>query len=225
MEYLSAIPCYKTKRYSINRTSIKLRYNHFLNNSPKYDDIKEVEKLYKDCIKYNESFKTNPNDEIDYLDLSVFEEYGFKNIPVYESKTDDKRKDDFENDNWGEPNSMETGDNDFSIEEIINMPSASDLESEDKQKVKQNIEKPKDDKNTSYEVPTRVIHMKKKEQNREIPLDVKIQQYADDLYEQHGYGTDYDKSIFIVELAEKFPGLDDYEKYYNSAKKLHDLSV
>ena len=113
---------------------------------------------------------------------------------------------------------METGDNDFSIEEIINMPSASDLESEDKQKVKQNIEKPKDDKNTSYEVPTRVIHMKKKEQNREIPLDVKIQQYADDLYEQHGYGTDYDKSIFIVELAEKFPGLDDYEKYYNSAK-------
>ena len=60
--------------------------------------------------------------------------------------------------------------------------------------------------------------MKKKEQNREIPLDVKIQQYADDLYEQHGYGTDYDKSIFIVELAEKFPGLDDYEKYYNSAK-------
>lgn len=86
MEYLSTIPYYKTKRYSIDRTSIKLRYNHFLNNSPKYDDIKEVEKLKNDCIKYNESFKTNPNNDIDYLDLSVFEEYGFKNIPVYESK-------------------------------------------------------------------------------------------------------------------------------------------
>lgn len=73
--------------------------------------------------------------------------------------------------------------------------------------------------------PVKTITIKKKKQNREISLEVKIQQYADDLYEQHGYGTEYEKSIFIVELAEKFPGLEDYEKYYNSAKKLHDLSV
>ena len=45
------------------------------------------------------------------------------------------------------------------------------------------------------------------------------------MYEQQGYDTEYEKSIFIVELAEKFPGLDDYEKYYDSAKKLHDLIV
>lgn len=32
-------------------------------------------------------------------------------------------------------------------------------------------------------------------------------------------------SIFIAELSEKFPGRNDYEEYYNSAKKLHDLSV
>lgn len=73
--------------------------------------------------------------------------------------------------------------------------------------------------------PVKTITIKKKVQNRETPLDVKIQQYADDLYEQHGYGTEYEKSIFIVELAEKFSGMNDYEKYYNSAKKLHDLSV
>lgn len=221
MEYLSTIPYYKTKRYSIDRTSIKLRYNHFLNNSPKYDDIKEVEKLKNDCIKYNESFKTNPNNDIDYLDLSVFEEYGFKNIPIYESKKADKRNDD--SGDWGESVAMDIEDNDFSIEEILNMPTESDLLS--------GLEKSTVSEDKSVDVdnfsmnPVKTITIKKKEQNREIPLEVKIQQYADDLYEQHGYGTEYEKSIFIVELAEKFPGLDDYEKYYNSAKKLHDLSV
>lgn len=209
MEYLSTVPHYKTKRYSINRTSIKLRYNHFLNNSPKYDDIKEVEKLYKDCIKYNESFKTNPNDEIDYLDLSIFEEYGF-DIPIYESKKSNKNKI-TSDDDWREPNSMETEDNNFTIEEILDMPIQSDLILEDKTSNVDNF--PMN--------PVKTITIKKKKQNREIPLDIKIQEYA----EQHGYGTEYEKSIFIVELSEKFPGLNDYEKYYDSAKKLHDLSV
>ena len=124
-EYLSTIPSYyQTKRYSINRTSIKLRYNHFINNSPKYDDIKEVKKLKNDCIKYNESFKTHPNDDIDYLDLSVFEEYGF-DIPAYESKKSNKKI--APDDNWGEPNSMEE---DFTIEEMLDMPVESDQVSE-----------------------------------------------------------------------------------------------
>ncbi len=213
MEYLSTIPYYKTKRYSIDRTSIKLRYNHFLNNSPKYNDIKEVEKLKNDCIKYNESFKTNPNDNIDYLDLSVFKEYGF-DIPIYESKKSNKNKI-TSDDDWGEPNSMETEDNNFTIEEILDMPIQSDLILEDKTS---NV-------NAFPMNPLKTITIKKKLQNREIPLDLKIQQYADDLYEQHGYGTECEKSIFIVELAEKFPGLEDYEKYYDNAKKLHDLSV
>lgn len=221
MEYLSTIPYYKTKRYSIDRTSIKLRYNHFLNNSPKYDDIKEVEKLYKDCIKYNESFKTNPNNDIDYLDLSVFEECGFKNIPVYNNKKADKRSTD--PDDWGESIVMDIEDSDFSIEEILDMPVESDLIS--------GLEKAAISEDKSVDVdtipinPIKTITIKKKEQNREIPLEVKIQQYADYLYEQYGYGTEYEISIFIAELAEKFPGLDDYEEYYNSAKKLHDLSV
>ena len=133
---------------------------------------------------------------------------------IYENKKLNKNKI-TSDDDWGEPNSMETQDNNFSIEEILNMPIESDLVSEDKSV---DID--------SFPVnPVKTITIKKKKQNREIPLEVKIQQYADDLYEQYGYDTEYEKSIFIVELAEKFPGLEDYEKYYNSAKKLHDLSV
>lgn len=212
IHYLSTVPNHPIKPFHFNRTSVKLKYNNFLHGSKKYNSLEEVEKLYKECIRYNESFKDFPNDNIDYLDLSVFKEYGF-DIPIYENKKSNKNK--IIDDDWGEPNSMETQDNNFSIEEILNMPIESDLVSEDKSV---DID--------SFPVnPVKTITIKKKKQNREIPLEVKIQQYADDLYEQHGYGTEYEKSIFIVELAEKFPGLEDYEKYYNSAKKLHDLSV
>lgn len=212
IQYLSTVPNHPIKPFHFNRTSVKLKYNNFLHGSKKYKSLEEVEKLYKECIRYNESFKDFPNDNIDYLDLSVFKEYGF-DIPIYENKKSNKNK--ITDDDWGEFNSMETQDNNFSIEEILNMPIESDLLSEDKS----------DDVDTFPMNPVKTITIKKKKQNRETPLEVKIQQYADDLYEQHGYSTEYEKSIFIVELAEKFPGLNDYEKYYNSAKKLHELSV
>lgn len=212
IQYLSTVPNHPIKPFHFNRTSVKLKYNNFLHGSKKYKSLEEVERLYKECIRYNESFKDFPNDNIDYLDLSVFKEYGF-DIPIYENKKSNKNK--ITDDDWGEPNSMETQDNNFSIEEILNMPIESDLVSEDKSV----------DIDSFPMNPVKIITIKKKEQKREIPLDVKIQQYADYLYGQHGYGTEYEKSIFIAELAEKFPGLDDYEKYYNSAKKLHDLSV
>ncbi len=130
---------------------------------------------------------------------------------------------DTDSDDWGESIVMDIEDSDFSIEEILDMPLESDLIS--------GLEKAAISEDKSVDVdtipinPIKTITIKKKEQNREIPLEVKIQQYADDLYEQHGYGTEYEMSIFIAELSEKFPGLDDYEKYYNNAKKLHDLSV
>ena len=213
VQYLSTVPNHPIQKHFYPRTSTKLKYNNFLKGSKKYDDRKEVEDLFLACVGYNDSFKDFPNDNIDYLDLSVFKKYGF-NIPIYESKKSNNNK--FtSDDDWGEPNSMETEDNNFTIEEILDMPIQSDLILENKTS---NVD-------TIPMNPVKIITIKKKEQNREIPLEVKIQQYADDLYEQHGYGTEYEKSIFIVELAEKFPGLDDYEKYYNNAKKLHDLSV
>ena len=213
IQYLSTVPNHPIKPFHFNRTSVKLKYNNFLHGSKKYNSLEEVEKLYKECIRYNESFKDFPNDNIDYLDLSVFKEYGF-DILIYESKKSNKNKI-TSYDDWGESNSMETEDNKFIVEEILDMPIQSDLISEDKDA----------DVDTFPMNPVKTITIKKKEQNREIPLDVKIQQYADDLYEQHGYGIEYEKSIFIVELSEKFPGLNDYEKYYNRAKKYHEMGV
>lgn len=213
IHYLSTVPNHPIKPFHFNRTSVKLKYNNFLHGSKKYNSLEEVEKLYKECIRYNESFKDFPNDNIDYLDLSVFKEYGF-DILIYESKKSNKNKI-TSYDDWGESNSMETEDNKFIVEEILDMPIQSDLISEDKDA----------DVDTFPMNPVKTITIKKKEQNREIPLDVKIQQYADDLYEQHGYGIEYEKSIFIVELSEKFPGLNDYEKYYNRAKKYHEMGV
>lgn len=221
IQYLSTIPNRPIKNYFIDRTSIKLRYNHFVNGSKKYNDRKEVDKLRKDCIRYNDSFKDFPNDDIDYLDLSVFKRYGF-DIPAYESKKSNKKKID-PDDDWGEPNSMDSENNDFSIEEILDMPVESDLVSELEKSI--TSEDKSVDVDTISMNPVKTITIKKKTQNREIPLDVKIQQHADNLYDQYVYDSEYEKSIFIAELSEKFPGLDDYEKYYDSAKKLHDLSV
>ena len=213
IQYLSTVPNHPIQKHFYPRTSTKLKYNNFLKGSKKYDDRKEVEDLFLACVGYNDSFKDFPNDNIDYLDLSVFKKYGF-NIPIYESKKSNNNK--FtSDDDWGEPNSMETEDNNFTIEEILDMPIQSDLILEDKIS---NVD-------TFPINPVKTITIKKKEQNKEIPLEVKIQQYADDLYEQYGYDTEYEKSIFLVELAERFPGLNNYEKYYDSAKKLHDLSV
>lgn len=150
----------------------------------------------------------------------MFKEYGF-DVPIYESKKTNKNK--ITSDDWGEPNSMEAEENNFTIEEILDMPLENDLVSEPE---KLTVSEDKTaDVDTFPMNPVKTITIKKKEQNKEIPLEIKIQQYADELYEQHGYGTEYEKSIFMVELAEKFPGRNDYEEYYNSAKKLHDFSV
>lgn len=85
---------------SIDRRSIKLRYNAFCNSSKKYEDMEEVKKLYADCLKYNKSIKLNPVSgtydgeykEGGELDLSVF--------PKLEIDCEFK-------DVWGEPNSLE----------------------------------------------------------------------------------------------------------------------
>lgn len=239
IQYLSTVPNHPIQKHFYPRTSTKLKYNNFLKGSKKYDDRKEVEDLFIACVGYNDSFKDFPNDDIDYLDLSVFEEYGF-DIPTYKSKKSNKKIIDSD-DNWGEPNSMDRSeDENYSLEAIVDMPVMGEVVTNNSEAPKQDVKlapdsnmessnsskTPKDNEvNTAITNPIKTITIKKKIQNREIPIDVKIQSYADDLYEQHGHGIGYEKSIFIAELSEKFPGLNDYEKYYDSAKKLHDLSV
>lgn len=76
---------------------------------------------------------------------------------------------------------MEIEDDDFSIEEILDMPIESDLISDSEKSIIL------EDKSVDADVfpmnPVKTITIKKKEQNREIPLEIKIQQYADELYE------------------------------------------
>ena len=99
IQYLSTVPNHPIQKHFYPRTSTKLKYNNFLKGSKKYDDRKEVEDLFIACVGYNDSFKDFPNDDIDYLDLSVFEEYGF-DIPTYKSKKSNKKIIDSD-DNWG----------------------------------------------------------------------------------------------------------------------------
>ncbi len=99
IQYLSTVPNHPIQKHFYPRTSTKLKYNNFLKGSKKYDDRKEVGDLFIACVGYNDSFKDFPNDDIDYLDLSVFEEYGF-DIPTYKSKKSNKKIIDSD-DNWG----------------------------------------------------------------------------------------------------------------------------
>ena len=98
---------------------------------------------------------------------------------------------------WGEDDSIEKN---FSMEEILDIP-------------------------TMSENPTKIITVRKPIQKKNviIPEDAVIQRYADNLFKE--YGNEYEKSIFIAELAEKFPGLNDYEKYWDRAKSFYELSV
>lgn len=102
-----------------------------------------------------------------------------------------------DNDVWGEYDSMQK---DFSIDEISDMP-------------------------TMSANPTKIITVRKpmEKKNVAIPEDAVIQRYADNLYKE--YGSEYEKSLFIAELSEKFPGLVDYEKYWDRAKSFYELNV
>lgn len=134
----------------------------------------------------------------EYLKLSCGYVDGFyppcNNLPNNKKKSGDSMN--VSDDQWGETDSM---DKDFSIEEILDMPTMS--------------------KNR-----TKVITIKKPVQkDNVVPDDVIIQRYADNLYKEHG--NECEKSLFILELAEKFPGIDDYEEYWYRAKSFFELNV
>ena len=109
------------------------------------------------------------------------------------------------NDDWGEPDPLEK---DYPVEEIINMPTMSDLQNTPMNPVK-----------------TVIINKPVHKETIQVPKDVIIQRYADDLYRQYADGTGNEKSIFIAELSEEYPGLDNYKRYYYNAKKFYELNV
>lgn len=103
----------------LDRRAIKLRYNAYCDGAKKYNDPAAVIALYRECLAYNKSLKVKPVEgcydgewkQGEPLDLSVFPD-------EVKNQADD---------NWGEPNSMEQ---DFTIEEILDMPVMSNENSE-----------------------------------------------------------------------------------------------
>lgn len=104
----------------LDRRAIKLRYNAYCDGAKKYNDPAAVIALYKECLAYNKSLKYKPVEgyydgeykQGELLDLTVF--------------SDEVRNE--VDDNWGEPVSMEQ---DFTIEEILDMPVMSESKAGD----------------------------------------------------------------------------------------------
>lgn len=102
----------------LDRRAIKLRYNAYCNDAKKYRNNRNAETdLCRQCIAYNKSLKYKPVEgyydgeykQGEALDLSVFPD-------AVRNAADD---------NWGNPVSME---NDFSIEEILDMPTEGEVQ-------------------------------------------------------------------------------------------------
>lgn len=158
----------------------------------------------------------------EYLKLSCGYVDGFyppcNNLPNNKKKSGDSMN--VSDDQWGETDSM---DKDFSIEEMLDMPTVNDIKSNPKVS-EMNMDKTVEATNTTITNPVKVITIKKPAQkDNVVPDDVIIQRYADNLYKEQG--NECEKSLFILELAEKFPGIDDYEKYWDRAKSFFELNV
>lgn len=201
--YGSYLRMFKGKEVVVNSNNVYALEEKYLNS--------DGEEALRNYLKFN----------MGYID-------GF--YPFCDNLSDNNMKNKSDSDDWGEPVSMDiVEDEDYSVEEILEMPVMSDVEPTPKLSdlpVDEEIASQSDNISYSSMNPVKTIYIGKKEnENKQIPIELRIQEYADNLYEQYGYGTDSEKSLFIAELAEKFPGRDDYGKYYDSAKKLFEISV
>ena len=96
----------------LDRRAIKLRYNAYCNGANKYiDNPAAVIALYRECLAYNKSLKYKPVEG--YYD-GEYKQGELLNLLVFPDEVRNAA-----DDNWGEPVSME---NDFTIEEILDMP-------------------------------------------------------------------------------------------------------
>lgn len=195
--YGSYLRMFKGKEIVVNSNNVYALNEKYLDS--------EGEEALKSYLKFN----------MGYID-------GF--YPFCDNLPDNSVTPKSDNDNWGEPNSMEKlSDGDYSLEDIVDMPVESNLVSEPE---KLTVSEDKTADIDSFPMnPVKTITIKKKAQNREKPKDIEIQEYAETLYEQYGFGTGYEKSLFIAELSEKYPGLDNYEKYYDRIKLLREMGI
>lgn len=123
LEYENIVEC-EDILTKIDRRAIKLRYNAFCDGAKKYqDNHAAIVALYKECKLYNKSLKSNPVEGVydgewkqgEALDLSVFPD----DVINGEPKVSDCQ--------WGEDDPME---HDFSVEEILDMPTMDEVQSD-----------------------------------------------------------------------------------------------
>lgn len=96
----------------LDRRAIKLRYNAYCNGANKYiDNPAAVIALYRECLAYNKSLKYKP---VEGCYDGEYKQGELLNLLVFPDEVRNAA-----DDNWGEPVSME---NDFTIEEILDMP-------------------------------------------------------------------------------------------------------
>ena len=127
-EYANTVEC-EDILTKIDRRAIKLRYNAFCNGAKKYQDNPDaVIALCNECKLYNKSLEVKPVEgscdgewkQGEPLDLSVFTDDVVNGVPK------------ISDDQWGEPDSME---HDFSVEEILDMPTVSEVQPDPTPKV------------------------------------------------------------------------------------------
>lgn len=119
LKYSDAVEC-EDFAEKLDRRAIKLRYNAYCDDAKKYRNNFDAKvDLCRQCLAYNKSLKYKPVEgyydgeykQGELLDLSVFPDEVRNAV----------------DDNWGNPVSME---HDFSIEEMLDMPTEGDVLSE-----------------------------------------------------------------------------------------------
>lgn len=126
-EYANTVEC-EDILTKIDRRAIKLRYNAFCNGAKKYQDNPDaVIALCNECKLYNKSLEVKPVEgscdgewkQGEPLELSVFPDDVVNGVPK------------ISDDHWGEPDPLI----DFSVEEILDIPTVSEVQMNPTQKV------------------------------------------------------------------------------------------
>lgn len=218
--YGSYLSMKKGKEMVINSNNVYALEEQYLNESAKEslrDYLKEKNGYINGFFSFCDNLpghEARPNNSVlvTQSDLNVSE--STMNNNSVEAETTDNA--------WGEPDFLE---HDYSIDDILDMPCTNDINAEsNNESLKDNNQKGHNglSSNISINNPVKVISIKKSPSNEnKIPTDILIQHEAEKLFKK--YSDRNELSLFILDLSEKFPGLDNYEKYWAYEKKIQKI--
>ena len=116
---------FKTKK-TAERKSLGAKYYYLLEGQD-YDEQTIIE-IYRYAVEYNKRHEGDSFYKDKLKDLEFFEQFPFITEDCLKENPKPKREFPIDNDNWGVPNSMET---DFSVEEMLDMPTLNNVEIND----------------------------------------------------------------------------------------------